>query len=44
MNEIQITRKVEKFRVNVCYETSEHSMKTADENSKVTFKAFGHVQ
>ena len=30
----------EKFRVNVCFETSEHSMQAADDNSKVISQAF----
>ena len=33
-------QETEKFRVNVCFETSEHSVQTADDNSKVISQAF----
>ena len=32
-------QETEKFRVNVYFETSEHSVQTADDNSKLTSKA-----
>ena len=31
-------KKLKKFRVNVCFETSEHSVKTADDSSNLTSK------
>ena len=30
---------MEKFRVNICFEMSEHSVKTADNNSKIISQA-----
>ena len=30
---------MEKFRVNLCFETSEHSVQTADDNNKDTSQA-----
>ena len=31
--------KMENFRANICFETSEHSVQTADDNSKVISRA-----
>ena len=34
-----VTKKTEKFRAKVCFETSEHSVQTADDNRKVISQA-----
>ena len=34
-----VTKKTEKFRANSCFETSEHSVQTADDNRKVISQA-----